>query len=72
MKNIVFPEFEECARRMRALKNSGGQDAGLTQYRGGDAYLAVLTRLQTNSSKSVEETIRTLESEIDRIEQEMK
>ena len=72
MKNIVFPEFEECARRMRALKNSGGQDAGLTQYRGGDAYLAVLTRLQTNSSKSVEETIRTLESEIDRIEKEMK
>ena len=72
MKNVVFPEFEECAKRMRALKNSGGQDAGLSEYRGGDAYLAVLTRLQTNSSKTVEETVKTLESEIDRIEKEMR
>ena len=72
MKNVVFPEFEECAQRMRALKNAGGQDAGLTEYRGGDAYLAVLTRLQTNSSKTVEENIKTLDSEIDRIEMEKK
>ncbi|MBO4680430.1 MAG: DUF885 family protein [Clostridiales bacterium] len=72
MKNVVFPEFEECAKRMRALKSAGGQDAGLTEYRGGDAYLAVLTRLQTNSSKTVEETVKTLDSEIDRIEKEMR
>lgn len=72
MKNVVFPEFEECAKRMRALKSAGGRDAGLSEYRGGDAYLAVLSRLQTNSSATVEESIRTLESEIDRLERERK
>lgn len=71
MKNVVFPEFEECAKRMRALKSAGGRDAGLNEYRGGDAYLEVLNRLQTNSGKTVQESVQTLEEEIKRTEKEI-
>ena len=48
MKNVVFPEFEECAKRMRALKSSGGTDAGLTEYKGGDAYFEMLNRSENS------------------------
>lgn len=71
MKNVVFPEFEECAKRLRALKEKGGQDAGLLRYRGGDAYLEMLNRNQTNSTKSVADSIKTLDEEIDRMSKEM-
>ena len=71
MKNVVFPEFEECAKRMRALKSAGGRDAGLTEYRGGDAYYAVLNRIQTNNSATISETIKTLDAEIKSVEKEM-
>ena len=67
MKEIVFPEFEECARRMRALKGSGGTDAGLCEYRGGDAYYAAMTRGVTNKNASVDESIRALDAEIDSV-----
>ena len=71
MKNVVFPEFAECAERMRALKSAGGRDAGLNEYRGGDAYYAVLNRLQTNNKASVSETIQTLDREISNVEKEI-
>lgn len=71
MKNIVFPEFEECAKRMRDLKNAGGRDAGLTEYKGGDAYLTVLNMLQTNSGSTVQESIKMLDDEIKRVEKEI-
>ena len=62
MKEVMFPEFEECARRMRALEGSGGEDAGLCRYRGGDAYYAMLTRVLTNSGATVEESINALDT----------
>ncbi len=71
MKNVVFPEFEECAKRMRKLKSAGGQDAGLSEYRGGDAYLEMLNRNQTNSGKTVDESIKALDSEISKLSKEM-
>ena len=64
MKDYVFPEFEECARRMRALKGSGGVDAGLCQYRGGDAYYEFLTRKMTNSNATVKQSMNALDKEI--------
>lgn len=67
MKDVLFPEFEECARRMRALKGSGGTDAGLCEFRGGDAYYAFLTRRMTNNSASVDDSVRTLDLKIDEV-----
>ena len=64
MKEVAFPEFEECARRMRALKGSGGKDQGLSEFKGGDAYYAMLTRHMTNNSASVQESIDELEKSI--------
>ncbi len=62
MKDYMFPEFEECASRMRALKGSGGVDAGLCAYRGGDAYYAMLTRRITNSGATVQESINAIDT----------
>lgn len=70
MKNVVFKEFEECAERMRALKSAGGRDAGLSEYRGGDAYFAFLNRMQTNSGASVEDTVKALDAEISKLQKE--
>ena len=64
MKEIVFPEFQECADRMRALKGSGGIDAGLCAYRGGDAYYTWLTRSQTNSNATTQQSIDILDKVI--------
>lgn len=71
MKNVVFPEFEECAKRMRALKDAGGRDAGLSEYRGGEAYLEMLNRNQTNSTKTVSESIKALDKQISKVSKEM-
>ena len=71
MKEIVFPEFQECADRMRALKGSGGVDAGLCAYKGGDAYYAMITRSQTNSDATVEQSIAILDAEISKAYNEM-
>ena len=67
MKEVMFPEFEECARRMRALKGSGGSDAGLCNYRGGEAYYAYLTRTMTNNGSGLDTCISTLDSEISNV-----
>lgn len=64
MKECVFAEFEECAARMRALEGSGGVDAGLCSFRGGDAYYAMLTRQSTNKNASVDESIKALDAKI--------
>ncbi|MBR3340312.1 MAG: DUF885 family protein [Clostridiales bacterium] len=64
MKDVMFPEFEECAERMRALKGSGGTDCGISAYRGGDAYFAALTRTSTNSNATVNESIDVLDRTI--------
>ena len=61
MKEYLFPEFQECADRLRALIGSGGSDAGLCRYRGGDAYYAMLTREMTNSTSTVEESMNVLD-----------
>ena len=67
MKKVAFPEFKECARRMRALKGSGGTDQGLCQFKGGDAYYAMLTRNTTNNGATVQESIEALENRINYI-----
>ena len=64
MKEVAFPEFEECAARLRKLKGSGGEDKGLCEFKGGDAYYAMLTRLNTNSSATVQESITALDNRI--------
>ena len=67
MKDVLFPEFEECAARMRALEGSGGRDAGLCEYRGGDAYYAMITRNMTNKNSSVDASVAALDAKIDEV-----
>lgn len=67
MKEVMFPEFEECAQRMRALKGSGGRDAGLCEYRGGDAYYAKITREMTNHGASTDESVKALDEKINEV-----
>lgn len=61
MHEIVFPEFEECAARIRALK-CGAPDVGVCSYPGGDAYFAYIFATQTNSGRSIDEAIEELEN----------
>ncbi|MCR5593495.1 MAG: DUF885 domain-containing protein [Saccharofermentans sp.] len=61
MHDIVFPEFEECAQRIRALK-CGAPDVGVCSYPGGDAYFAYIFATQTNSGRSIDEAIEELEN----------
>lgn len=65
MKEVAFPEFEECATRMRNLKGSGGTDKGLCEFKGGDAYYAMLTRSMTNNGASIKETTDALDKRIE-------
>lgn len=67
MKNIVFPEFEECAARIRALKGSGGLDGGICRFPGGDAYYAQKVRILSNSSKTMEENFTAADNKIRQI-----
>ena len=71
MKNVFFPKMQECADRLRALKDYNGVDAGLCQYKGGDAYFAVLVMTKTNSSMPVDEQMAMLEAEVDKNTEEM-
>ena len=64
MKEVAFPEFEECATRMRSLKGSGGTDKGLCEFKGGDAYYAMITRIMTNNSASVKESTDALDNRL--------
>lgn len=64
MHDVVFPEFQECADRMRALVGSGGNSQGICQYEGADAYYAALCRSKSNSGKTVEELKNDLEDVI--------
>lgn len=63
MKNDMFPEFEECAQRMRALVGSGGKHTGICNIKGGDAYYAMICSSQSNSSLTPDE----MASEIDKV-----
>ena len=64
MKNTVFPEFEECAKRMRALKDYNGENKGLSHFKGGREYYECLFRNKTNSSKSLDQAVRDLDKVI--------
>jgi|GEM_PF-434667 len=70
MHDVVFPEFEECAERIRALK-CGAEEKGVSDYPGGDAYYAYLFAVQTNSGRTIEESIEQLESYTESIMQSM-
>jgi len=61
MHDIVFPEFEECAERIRALK-CGAPSVGVCSYPGGDAYFAYLFACETNSGRTIDESITQLEA----------
>jgi len=69
MKEVVFPEFEECAQRMRALKSYNGSDKGLSSYDGGAAYYEWLFRKQTNSDRGTETSTQQLETVLNNIGQ---
>ena len=64
MHDIVFPEFEECAERMRALK-CGAPSVGVCSYPGGDAYFAYRFAVETNSGRTIDESITQLEAYAD-------
>ena len=64
MKEVLFPEFEECAEKMRDLKSYNGNDKGLLQYPGGKEYYECTFRSQTNSSKTVAEATADLDKVI--------
>ncbi|MBR3533352.1 MAG: DUF885 family protein [Clostridiales bacterium] len=64
MHDIVFPEFEECAQRIRALK-CGAPEVGVCSYPGGDAYFAYIFATQTNSGRTIDESIDQLEAYAD-------
>lgn len=67
MKEVVFPEFEECAGKMRDLKSYNGKDAGLSQFPGGREYYECTFRSQTNSSKTIAEATADLDKVIDNL-----
>ena len=67
MKNTMFPEFEECASRMRALIGSGGKGIGLTEFAGSQEYYSYICRKLSNSSKSVIELRKDLDNTIDSV-----
>ena len=66
MAEIVFPEFQECADRIRALK-CGAPDVGVSSYPGGDAYFAYVFATQTNSGRTLDESIDQLEAYTDSV-----
>ncbi|MBO4242673.1 MAG: DUF885 family protein [Clostridiales bacterium] len=67
MQDVVFPEFQECADRMRALETFNGSDQGMSSYEGGEAYFTALFEDQTDSSVSIEESITRLDNYLDYI-----
>ena len=64
MHDIVFPEFEECAERIRALK-CGAPSVGVSAYPGGDAYYAYRFEVETNSRRTIDESITQIEAYCD-------
>ena len=70
MHTIVFPEFQECADRMRALE-CGAPDVGVASYPGGDAYYAYIFATQTNSGRTIDESLEQLEAYTDSIMDQM-
>jgi len=65
MKNDVFPEFEECAQRIRALKGSGGKHEGLCNKQGGDAFYTLSCFAQSNSSLTPDELKADIDDLVD-------
>ena len=58
MKEKFFPEFQECADRIRALKDVASDETEtLATYEGGKDYYAALVRSETNSQLTPEEAI---------------
>ena len=71
MKNVVFPEMQECADRLRALEDYNGVDAGLCMYKGGEAYYSWLCMIKTNSGMSLDESKALCQEEVDELASEM-
>ncbi len=65
MKEVFFPEMEECAQRMRALEGSGGEYGGICQYPGGTEYYVFLCRAKTNSALTIEEQLEKAQKNSD-------
>lgn len=58
MKESFFPEFQECADRIRALKDlASDETSSLAAYDGGMDYYAALVRSETNSQMTPEQAI---------------
>lgn len=70
MHDDLFPGFRDCAERMRSHKGAGGGDYGLCKYRGGDAYYSVLCMIQSNSSMSVDDSMKMCSEYMDGLNNE--
>lgn len=71
MHDVLFPEMQECADRMRDLETGEGEDLGLTQFDGGVAYYAYVVRNLSNSSeRDIEDHIAMIEDRLDEITDE--
>ncbi len=62
MKDYFFPEFQECADRMRALKGKGSNDSGIAAFDGGKDLYAAITRSLTNSQITPEEAAERVDA----------
>lgn len=63
MKEVFFPEFQECADRIRALKDVASDETEtLATYEGGKDYYASIVRSQTNSQITPEQAIEKCEN----------
>ncbi|MBO4637006.1 MAG: DUF885 family protein [Clostridiales bacterium] len=61
MRNVFFPEMQECSDRMRALIGSGGPEGGVLEYPYGAEYFAYAFRGQSNCSRDIESVTEDLE-----------
>lgn len=65
MHDHMFPVFEECAERIRALEGSCVNEGGLCNYEGGQQLYAAYFATRSNSEDSIEDAIVALDSYIE-------
>lgn len=65
MKNVVFPEFEECAKRMGALKgNCKNEQGGLCGFEHGKELYDIVMMNKSNSSITPQEAADELDKQL--------
>lgn len=70
--NVIVPTYEKTIETFKKLKGTGKDNNGLANYEGGkDYYRDIVYPARCSSSKSVEQEIRALESDMNKQIQEM-